>query len=89
MRSYNRFAAHKEKARHLCILRTHYNKRKPDKVWRHVARCCMVEPGWWVREFMSRPARIRANQLCHLIEMGRDPDGVLWPSHKRPHLYYW
>lgn len=89
MRSQNRHYAARERARKTHVLSARYPGWKCKKPWRDYSRILMNEPGWWVREFMTQPARIRANQLCTLIVKGRDPDGVLWPSHKRPHLYYW
>ncbi len=57
--------------------------------WKDYSRLCMNEPGWWIREFMTRPARIRSNQQLKLIENGRDPDQFQWPDGKKPHIYYW
>lgn len=61
----------------------------PDKPWRQLGRMLMNEPGYWVREMMTRPARVRANQLLHLVELGRDDAEWRWPDGKKPHLYYW
>jgi len=50
----------------------------------------MTEPsGEWNRTMHIRPARIRSNQLERLIELGRDPDSLNFPSYRRPHVYYW
>lgn len=57
--------------------------------WRPIADFMMNEPGWWVREFMTRPARVRARQLCRLVVLGQDDAQWRWPDGKKPHLYYW
>lgn len=58
--------------------------------WRSYRKLTMHEPGYWVREMMTRPARIRCNQLLQLVKIGhRDADGVNWPDNRKPHLYYW
>ena len=59
------------------------------KFWKPLNRSMMNEPGWWVREFMMRPARVRARQLCRLVTLGRDDSEWRWPDGKKPHLYYW
>lgn len=89
MRAFNRHCAKRERARKHRILQIHFHPRTPRKPWQDYCRQCMTEPGWWTREFHTQPARIRANQQCRLIEMGRDPDAFLWPDGKKPHLYYW
>jgi len=57
--------------------------------WRPLTDFMMNEPGWWVREFMMRPARVRARQLCRLVVLGRDDAEWRWPDGKKPHQYYW
>ncbi len=57
--------------------------------WQPVGRLVMNEPGRWIRQMMTRPARIRANQMLKLVENGRDPDLIQWPDNRKPHLYYW
>jgi hypothetical protein len=89
MRAFNRHCAKRERARKARILRVHYTTFKPKKPWKDYPRLIMLEPSWWVREFMTRPARIRSNMMCHFVEMGRDPDSMLWPDSRKPHLYYW
>jgi hypothetical protein len=61
----------------------------PKKPWLHVNRMCMVEPGYWVHEFMTRPARARDAHTCRLILAGRDPDEFVWGDNRKPHKYYW
>ena len=60
-----------------------------EKPWRACHRCMMNEPGWWVREFHTRPARIQTNRIAHRIVAGADPDSFQWPDGKKPHTYYW
>lgn len=90
MRAWNRHCARREKARKRHILRTHYRRHSPRKPWQGYHRLCMNEPGWWVREFVLRPARSRSRHLCQLIKIDRcDPDAAIWPDYRRPHVYYW
>lgn len=50
----------------------------------------MTEPGWWIREFMTRPARQKCKRLLEKIKKGeRDPDDTVYPDNKKPHIYYW
>jgi len=71
--------------------RTTWNGRllSPKYHWQQISRCCMTTPGHWVREMMTRPARIRANQMLKLIENGVDPDLFQFPDLRKPHIYYW
>lgn len=57
--------------------------------WQQINRLVMNEPGYWVREMMGRPARIRGRQMCKLIENGMDPDLFQFPDARKPHIYYW
>lgn len=58
------------------------------KRWQDYDRLLMNEPGWWIRYWVTQPARIRSNRLERLIEKGMDPEQI-WPDYKRPHNYYW
>jgi hypothetical protein len=57
--------------------------------WKLLSRLLMNEPGYWVREMMTRPARVRARQMLKLIENGMDPDLFQFPDNRKPHRYYW
>lgn len=47
-------------------------------------------PAWWDRVFHNRPARAKSNQLIRLVMREiRDPDDLVWPDHRKPHIYYW
>lgn len=47
-------------------------------------------PGWFVREFMTRPKRRLTRRIVRSILAGRDPDGVAFPlGGRRPHVYFW
>jgi hypothetical protein len=60
------------------------------KAWNNVSRCCMQEPGWWTHEYTIQPARTKSSRLCRLVEKGAiDPDGIVWPDFRKPHVYYW
>lgn len=86
-RSLRRHQQAVARTRKLRILRYHW--RNPTRTWRQVGRLVMNEPGSWVREMMTRPARVRARQLARLVVLGRDPDEWRWPDNRKPHLYYW
>lgn len=49
----------------------------------------MNEPGYWVHERMTVPARRREAHLLREVVAGRDPEGVNWPDNRKPHSYYW
>ena len=57
--------------------------------WRPISDFMMNEPGWWVHEFMTRPARALEHHNCRLIECGQDPDLFVWGDNRKPHKYYW
>jgi hypothetical protein len=39
--------------------------------------------------FHTRPRR-RRTKVCEIKVMkGFDPDAILWPLEKKPHIYYW
>jgi hypothetical protein len=46
-------------------------------------------PKQWDVDFHIRPARIRSNQLLHLIERGVPDDLLHFPDYRKPHIYYW
>ena len=89
-RSFNRHTAVLARVRKHRILTFHWWRYFPDKPWQDYRRLCMNEPGWWTREFVTRPARVRSRHLCRLIELGTmNPEGIIWPDYRRPHVYYW
>lgn len=89
-RSIRRHRARVAKARKRRILVQCWGSRHGVKrPWRELSRSVMSEPGWWIHEFMTRPARAREHQTCRLIECGRDPDEFLWGDNRKPHKYYW
>lgn len=57
--------------------------------WAQINRLVNNEPGYWVREMMTRPARVRVRQMLKLIENGMDADLCQFPDNRKPHLYYW
>jgi hypothetical protein len=56
--------------------------------WRELSRAVMNEPGWWVHDWMTVPARHRSRQLEHLVVRGVE-DHWRWPDNRKPHKYYW
>lgn len=92
-RSLSRHYAARERARHIRILVQRWGlngwHHRPH-TWKQLGRLVMNEPGWWVREFVTRPARVRTRQQLRRVEIGTvDPDGANWPDYRRPHVYYW
>jgi len=49
----------------------------------------MVEPGWWIRDMMTVPRRAKTTLLEREVTRGGDPEGILWPLDRKPHLYFW
>jgi hypothetical protein len=88
-RALNRHYDAVAKARRTRILAANYFGWHCERPWRDFSKLLMNEPGRWIREMMTRPARGRANQLCRLVTLGRDADEWRWPDGKKPHLYYW
>jgi hypothetical protein len=47
-------------------------------------------PKWWRKLHMTRPARRENRALCHSVELGADPDRLVFPlGSRKPHEYYW
>lgn len=47
-------------------------------------------PNWWTKEFMIVPSRAKSKQIVNNIKVGNvDPDNILLPNYKKPHIYYW
>jgi len=59
------------------------------KFWKPINRSMMNEPGWWVHEFMTVPARRRDARLLHAIVQAQDPDTITWGDNRKPHKYFW
>lgn len=63
------------------------HRRKP---WQQVSRCTMNgEPKHWQYAFNIRPSRTCQNRLVREVERGVDPDLLMWPDYRKPHVYYW
>jgi hypothetical protein len=89
-RSLRRHQQAVARVRKLRIIRQCWGSRHGVKrPWRQLARAVMNEPGWWVHEFMTVPARRRERRFEHLVTAGRDPDSINWPDNRKPHKYYW
>lgn len=46
-------------------------------------------PRHWDKVFHTRPARARTRLLEQRILRGEDPDDLVWPDYRKPHIYYW
>lgn len=46
-------------------------------------------PRYWDKFYHTRPTRAKARQLEHAILRGADPDDMVWPDGRKPHVYYW
>jgi len=46
-------------------------------------------PRHWDIVFHTRPARSEANGKLRSILRGEDPDDMVWPDGRKPHIYYW
>lgn len=66
-----------------------YVHAKPWRALNQIGAYLMRDPGYWLHEFVTRPARARSNHLLHDIERGIDPEGIVWPDYRRPHIYFW
>ena len=90
-RSLRRHHAARTRVRKSRILATRgaYWYWPAHQFWKPLNRSMMNEPGWWVHEFMTRPARARDSHACRLIVCGQDPDHFVWGDNRKPHKYYW
>jgi len=46
-------------------------------------------PRHWDKVFHTKPARAKAARLETGVLRGEDPDNIVWPDRRRPHIYYW
>ncbi|WP_154667670.1 hypothetical protein [Leisingera caerulea] len=46
-------------------------------------------PRYWDKVFHIRPARRRTHAQEHAILRGEDPDNMVWPTGRKPRVYYW
>lgn len=46
-------------------------------------------PRYWDKIFHIRPARARTHQLERGVILGDDPDNMVWPDGRKPHIYFW
>jgi len=64
--------------------------RKPWRAENRLGQYLMRDPGRWLHQYVTRPARARSNGLLHQVERGLDPDQIAdWPDYRRPHVYFW
>jgi hypothetical protein len=90
-RSLRRHQAARARVRKARILATRgaYWYWPSYQFWKPINRSMMNEPGWWVHEFMTVPARRAEKRFEHAVAHGLDPDGVVWPDNRKPHKYFW
>lgn len=79
----------------------HYKRRRPRTSPAHHARgsgkwdrppewrWMSCWPRWHDIVFHTRPQRRRTREAVVLVMQGRDPDTILWPVEKKPHIFYW
>lgn len=83
----------------------HYKRRRPRTSPSHNTRwnkwLAKQLPGYdrwgWLRSwprwhdvvYHTRPRRRRTRVAIVAVMQGRDPDAILWPVEKKPHIYYW
>jgi len=60
-----------------------YDPRRPD--WRWMGNW----PRWHDIVFHTRPHRRRTREAIVQVMQGHDPDAIIWPVEKKPHIYYW
>lgn len=46
-------------------------------------------PRYWDKVHHTRPTRARTRMAEIKVIKGEDPDGIVWPHPKKPHIYYW
>lgn len=46
-------------------------------------------PRYWDIVYHIRPARAERHALERAVLAGRDPDDMVWPDGRKPHVYYW
>jgi len=46
-------------------------------------------PRHWDIVYHTRPSRAKARRLEGQVMKGADPDNMIWPDGRKPHIYYW
>ena len=46
-------------------------------------------PRHWDKVHHTRPARVLRRKMEHGVLCGDDPDNMVWPDGRKPHIYYW
>ena len=50
----------------------------------------MTTPSCWNKLKHTKPRRCKEKELTHNIFYDKvDPENVVWPNGKKPHIYYW
>jgi hypothetical protein len=64
-------------------LKNRLGKRHHDRAW------IGNWPRHWDKVYHTRPARSKTRSLERSIMLGSDPDNMVWPDNRKPHIYYW
>lgn len=65
--------------------RGNWDKHTPPPRWMLMSSW----PRYWDILYHTRPRRRRTREAVVAVMQGRDPDAILWPVEKKPHIYYW
>lgn len=78
----------RKKPRHRTSSR--YSTRVGNKRFSHIHPCWMYwYPAWHDILFHRRPHRRATKEVEGKLLRGADPDDLVWPVSKKPHVYYW
>jgi hypothetical protein len=71
--------------------RAHYSRRELKRRLTQAGHYAWMRhwPAWWDLQFHTRPRRARTTELERRVLQGDDPDNIVWPLSKKPHVYYW
>jgi hypothetical protein len=64
-------------------LRNRLGDRYDDRSW------LQNWPRHWDKVYHTRPCRAKNRRLEREIMNGTDPDNMVWPDGRKPHIYYW
>lgn len=59
--------------------------------WRHGVAYYPIShtPSWWIHDMHTVKQRGQERAFEFRVLAGDDPDGMVWPLARRPHIYYW
>ena len=83
----------------------HYKRKRPRTVGGHRYSSKALEyrlklgpnevfwlqswPRWHDKLFHTRPTRRKTKSMEQALLKGADPEGIVWPDGRKPHVYYW